>query len=73
MLTAKYLPVLNKCVSDLLTQLVTKQEELRRRETSCGTYHDPRKMTRLREQIASLERRLGMAEKLQEAALAAKE
>jgi hypothetical protein len=68
-MTAKDLPTLNTCVEKLMIQLATKQDELRRRELSCGMAHDLRKMMRLREEIASLEKRLSRAERLQDAAL----
>lgn len=38
-----------------MTKLESLQDELRRREASQGTFHDIRKMIRLREQIAKLE------------------
>ncbi len=70
-MTSKDLPALNTAVSKLMTLLASKQDELRRREESCGTFHDVRKMTKLRDEIASAERRLVRAERLQDAALAA--
>lgn len=68
-MNAKDLPTLNACVNKLMDQLAKAQDELDRRERSCGTYHDPRKMTLLRDKIASLTKRLERAEWLQEAAL----
>jgi hypothetical protein len=67
--TDKDLPTLNRCVQLLAGQLIHKQDELRCREQSCGMYHDVRKMTKLREEIASLEKRLARAERLQDEAL----
>ncbi len=45
-------------VGKLTDQLTAKQLELERRENSQGTSHDVRKMNRLRDEIASLERRI---------------
>ena len=59
--------VIGQAIGNLMSQLVTKQDELRRRETSQGTSHDVGKMNRLREEIASLERRIERAERLQDA------
>lgn len=64
-----WIPPLNTAVNKLSTMLITKQDELRRRENSQGTYHDVRKMQKLRAEIASLEKRLQQAEWLQERAL----
>lgn len=66
---AKSLPALNAAVDRLMTLLVAKQEELRRRETSQGTAHDVQKMNQLRIEIASIERRLLVAERLQDDAI----
>jgi hypothetical protein len=62
---AKSLPALNGAVNRLTTMLVTKQDELHRRETSQGTAHDVQKMNQLRIEIASIEKRLSLAERLQ--------
>ncbi len=63
------LVTLNNCVDLLMTKLFTKKDELRRRENSCGKYHDVRAMNRLRTEIANLAKRLTMAEKLQDHAI----
>ena len=68
-LTSKSLPALNAAVGKLMDQLTAKQDELRRREQSQGMSHDVRKMNKLREEIASLEKRLARAERLQDEAL----
>jgi hypothetical protein len=54
-------------------KLVAKQEKLRRCEGSCGTGMDLRKMLRLRKELAALEKKLTLAEKLQENAIIGKE
>lgn len=66
---AKSLPALNSAVDRLMTMLVTKQTELHRRETSQGTAHDVQKMNQLRVEIASIEKRLSLAERLQDDAI----
>ena len=66
---AKSLPTLNALVNHLMGDLVAKQVELQRREQSCGTFHDVRKMTRLRAEITKIEKRLARAELLQNVAL----
>lgn len=71
-MNAKDLPVLNQCVNDLTAKLILKQNELQLREASIGKDHNLRKILKLRQEITSLERRLEQAERLQEAALAAK-
>lgn len=65
----KSLPALNSAVDRLMTLLVAKQEELRCRETSQGTDHDVKKMNQLRIEIASIEKRLSLAERLQNDAI----
>lgn len=69
---AKDLPTLNKCVEDLMLQLIHAQEAVRSAESSCGTGHNLKTLIRLRDRVASIEKRLERAERLQEAALAAK-
>jgi hypothetical protein len=66
---AKSLPALNAAVNRLMRMLATAQDELHRRETSQGMYHDVPKMIRLRKEIASLEKRLSLAERLQDDAI----
>lgn len=66
---SKDLPTLNGVVDKLMTHIVQKQEDLRRAEAISGRGWNPRKCNRLREEIASLEHRLRLAEKLQESAL----
>lgn len=59
----------NAAVEKLMDQLFIKQDELARRESSNGTYHNVAKMNRLRSEIASIYKRLDRAERLQEQAL----
>lgn len=66
MIDSTSLPAVNAAVSKLTDMLISKEDELRRRETSGGTYHDVRKMNALREEIASIQTRLERAERLQE-------
>ena len=54
------------CHQKLMRRLVSAQDELARREQSCGTYHDVRKMTKLREEIRFCERRLTTVENMME-------
>jgi hypothetical protein len=68
-MTSKDLPALNAAVNKLMGQLAIKQDELRRRENSCGKGHDLKKMMKLRDEITSLENRLARAERLQDDAL----
>lgn len=60
---------MSSAIEKLTSKLVAKQDELRRRETSQGTSHDVHKMNRLREEIAAIERRLSLAERVQDEAL----
>jgi hypothetical protein len=53
-------------INKLVGQLVTKEDELRLCEQSQGKAHDVRKMNKLREEIASLERRISLAESVQD-------
>lgn len=71
-MNAKDLPVLNVCVEKLMTELLNAQEALRAVENSCGTGHNLKRLIRLREHVASIEKRLQRAERLQEAALRGK-
>lgn len=57
---------IGQAIGKLTDTLTRKQDELILRETSCGTYHDVRKMNKLRTEIASLERRIIRAERLQD-------
>lgn len=52
----------------LVDQLTVKQGELVDHENSCGKAHDVRRVTKLRQEIASLKRRIELAERLMEAA-----
>jgi hypothetical protein len=54
-------------IGKLTDQLTAKERELHLRETSQGTHHDVEKMNQLRRDIASLERRIAIAERLQDA------
>lgn len=56
-------------IGKLVSQLTAKEAELHRRETSQGTDHDVIKMNKLRQDIASIERRLTVAERLQDRSL----
>lgn len=69
-MTATDVPALNAAVNRLMGMLAAKQDELRRRESSCDTYRDVRKMCCLRAEIEALDARLARAERLQDAALA---
>lgn len=56
-------------IGRLVDRLVAAQDELARRETSGGTYHDVSKMNKLRLEIAKLEKRIAQAERLQDSML----
>lgn len=60
---------MSSAIEKLTWKLVAKQDELRRRESSIGTAHDVQKMNKLRDEIASIERRLSLAERVQDRAL----
>lgn len=62
-MTAEEIYHVGQAHGKLMGQLTDKKTELRLRERSCGTYHDVRKMTKLREEIASLLRRIERAER----------
>lgn len=68
-MSPKDLPVLARSIELLTTQLLDKQEQLRRCESSQGKGNDLRKTIKLREEILSITLRLERAERLQETAL----
>lgn len=59
---------MGSAIDKLMSQLIVKQDELKRRESSTGTSHDVAKMNRLREEIDGINRRLALAEKIQDSA-----
>jgi len=61
--------VMGMAIEKLNKQLIAKEDELRRRETSTGTSHNVAKMNRLRDEIDSINKRLTLAEKVQDSAL----
>lgn len=60
---------MSSAIEKLTFKLVAKQDDLRRRESSIGTDHDVQKINKLRDEIASIERRLSLAERVQDGAL----
>lgn len=61
--------VIGQAIAKLEDKLFRLRDELRRRESSCGNYHNVRKLNALRAEIESVERRIQRAEKLQDSML----
>ena len=60
---------MGSAIDKLMSQLIAKESELKRRENSTGTSHDVAKMNRLTDEITSINKRLILAEKVQDSAL----
>ena len=60
---------LSEAFQGLISRIVTREEELHRCEASIGRSHNIRRMNKIRDEIANLERRAANAEQLLNRAL----